>query len=252
VVQATVAAHISAICAGALKHRESIIDTAASTATTASKPGSSTLAPPEHGDTAPSPTAAASEVGESGGFDHAGAAPEREDDADVPSSGGGGGIRAAGGDAGTEGRAHGHRKEDDCAEEPVGGQGETRRTNQEEPDTTAAATGAAAPGAPGAPGATTDLVSVDAAGDPDNDDWWEEDEEGDDERDQGVRPNGGAGTGALWRGKAGRTDAANAGPEGGGNFAGSSLWIRRREREIPFLRLLVSSQVCLPLWPSFI
>ena len=262
-VQATVAAHISAICAGALRHRESIIETAA-TATSDLLAGSSALAP-RHVDTISMPTTpstmAAAEVDGYPVIGHVDAAPGSKDIAGGPSgggssSGGGGGGggagcggRTVGRDADTGGHAHERGREEGADEFDVEGtregQGETRhQTNQRDPDTEAAVATAVAPSGVTMPTAA-DPGSVSAGGDPgNNDDWWEEDEEEQDDRDGQPRPGGVAGASALWRGKAGRSDAATAPRREGCEVQSeSSRWIRRREREIPFLRLLVGSQV---------
>lgn len=80
-----------------------------------------------------------------------------------------------------------------------------------------------------------------------NEVWWEEDDEDEEEEGGGARPGAAvAGLNKLWRGTAAsRAGTENGGGEGGA--AGSRRWIHRREREAPFLRLLVGSQVR-PVW----
>lgn len=268
VVQATVAAHISAICAGALRFRDEIVAT-----TTRPTPA----AIPETEGVTPEPILAESvfsaTTAATGGRGDcieapAGEALERRGFEGGPAAvicsrgGGGGGGGEIGGFAGSachlryekKYEAHdqvraAHEKDTERLKEGRregdGGAEETEETDSPSPaaDTVPSSTSTAAPTAPAATSPTA--ADDDDDGDDDNGQWWEEDEEDDEEElvcEQGVQSDGTAGINKLWRGTTARSKTSNNGGGAGGETS-TSRWIRRREREIPFLGLLVRSQV---------
>ncbi|CAM9690413.1 unnamed protein product [Ectocarpus sp. 12 AP-2014] len=277
VVQATVAAHISAVCTTALRHREEII---ATTITPKSTPDVGGLTPTS------SFTEFMSSIdttAEGDGVGHAGGeALERGGVVGGPHAGScGGGDSSAdgcdhngvgGGDIEPPGHEHQMQKciaEQKRSPDTKGGEAnqlEEREINMpqsaedgagEEPP----AVNAAAVGSTEASSSPNSLVETDAAdhaasagddGD-DDDDWWEEDEEDSEGKDGGEKDIGHIDTAAsathgAWWGTAGKGVKSQGGGEGrevrgvGSGTSSTSRWMRRREREAPFLRLLVRSQ----------
>lgn len=241
-VQATVAAHISAICTGALRHRDEIIGskTRAGARTPQAKEG---LIPIPKLPDSTCRAAAAADGGEHCVQGRAGA---------VQACGDRGGS-ANGDPAGLlqqkekGGEDHGHH----VVEHHDGEGGE-----EESEGSAAPATAPSSPGtdptirrAPTMTTTTPDSVVPDDDDGGHNEDWWEEDDEGEQEQEGGGGARPGAAVAGLnkllWMGAAARTGAGEGGRKEGA--AGGRQWIHRREREAPFLRLLVSSQVYLRL-----
>lgn len=225
-VQATVAAHISAICTGALRHREDIIETTCGTFVASCAPQTEGLTAPAAKDPDAATSRAATNADRGGRCveDRAGEVQE--------CSGEGGSadvnpvvLQQKNGSRGDHGLVW----------------KETEKGEESEDRTASAAT----PFCLGAASITPNTLAPGSAADDDighNEDWWEEDDEAEEECQEGGRSSGVAGLNKLWGGTAARTRTAKKGARGGG-AAGNSRWIRRREREAPFLRLLVSSQV---------
>ncbi|CBJ27555.1 DENN (ISS) [Ectocarpus siliculosus] len=198
VVQATVAAHISAVCTTALRHRKEII---APTITPTSMLDAEGLTPTSSFTESMS-SADATVDGDDAG--HAGG--------EALERGGGVGGPHAGSCGGGDSSA------DSCDHNGVGG-------GDVEP----------------------------AAHDDADDDWWEEDEEdsegkGGCEKNSGQTETAASATHGAWWGTAGKGEKSQGGGGRGGGRggrgvgSGTSRWMRRREREAPFLRLLVRSQ----------
>lgn len=272
-VQATVAAHISAICAGALRYRDEIL-AATSKSKSAATPETEAVATPVP---LPADYASCATTTTTHGRDGClespgGRALERggitgglgseicgdRDGCCGGESGGGGGADPAG-------HPHHERKveaqehvcetsEEDSKEleerkrEGDGGTEETEETNASTPATAAAAAAAfssRSSTACAAPAATSPTA---VAYDTENGQWWEEDEEDEEDYEEekvceeGAQTDDAAGRTKTWRGTTSIPKTSNTGGGAGGG-TGSSRWIRRREREIPFLGLLVRSQV---------
>lgn len=281
-VQATVAAHISAVCTTALRHREEIIATTITptsmldaeglTPTSSFTESMSSADTTVDGDGAGHAGGEALERGGVVGGPHAGSCGGGDSSADSCDHNG-----VGGGDVEPAGREHQMKK---CIAEQKRSP-DTKGANQLEereankPQLTeggdgeeAAAVDAAAVGSTEASSSPHTLVETDAADhaasaedDDADDDWWEEDEE-DREGKDGCEKNSGqtetvaSATHGAWWGTAGKGEKSQGGggrgrggARGGGGAgrgvgSGTSRWMRRREREAPFLCLLVRSQVC--------
>ena len=285
-VQATVAAHISAICTGALRHREEIVDTT-----------SSSSSPPSSSNASPSPSAVTCTPRKTEGLPTR-SAPKRPR---APPSRATGAAECDGGRS-TEGRRSDEpgrragvappglllRKEGSEDLECVDTKDHHEKGEGGEGAMDAAAGTPSAPQRGTAPAAlatvTTPARSSSSAAEDDGEDdhnegWWEEDDDDDDDDDdeeeeeeeeaeeaeghkkkeegrEAARPaiTAVAGLNKLWRGTAAAAAASRAGTaakKGDGRKRGkraaggarSGRWMQRREREAPFLRLLVGSQV---------
>lgn len=244
VVQATVSAHISAVCAGALRHLDEII---ASTATAVSTPDakSSPALPPV------SDTNAAIQKG----HERSRVGPAGEELIGNITSGEGSG--GAGGGAHYTDRSQqqdvhdcGGEKDGEVAAEGGAQQAITREGGDagrtEDSDRDCCTPVAAAIGTANAEAASSTLldlpgttaVGAAATDGNDNEHWWEEDEEEERERDE---EHNNSTINRFWTGPSVRADKVAGGGEGG--EADGGCWLRRRGREAPFLRLLVGSQV---------
>ncbi|CAM9491829.1 unnamed protein product, partial [Scytosiphon promiscuus] len=254
VVQATVSAHISAVCAGALRHRDEIVastSTAASTIETKCSPSSSTTS-----DTSRSATATPSGGNEryregrdgealSGNGDDGDGGGGAGDDADPangleqhqmskPASEEHGAVRPEEGEKQAIRQEGEHAGRNECS-----GDGCPPQVAAVDADTVAAAS--ELPPAPDVLITTTTPGRTAATDGDDHGHWWEEDEEDEQESDEGDRV--GAATSAinrLWTGSLVRADEPAQGGSGGKMEA--SRWLRRRGKDVYFLQSLVRSQ----------
>lgn len=275
-VQATVAAHISAVCTTALRHREDII---ATTIPLTSTPDAEGLTPTPsftesmssadtavEGDDAGNAGSEALEPGGIVGGPHAGSCGGGDSSADSCDRNG-----VGGGDVDPAGRGHlmkaGNGTWNRSPDTKRGEENQLEEREEKIPQLTedgrgeeAAAIDAASVGSTDASPLPNTPVETDAADrtaaaedDDDDDDWWEEDEEDREgkegcEKSSGRTETAGSATHGAWWGTAGKAEKPQEGR--GGVVAwrlvgsGTSRWMRRREREAPFLRLLVRSQVC--------
>ena len=223
-VQATVAAHISTICAGALRHYDAI------TAAPATAPtGSLGNALDETFQATAGPGTA-----RGGGGDCTGRSPNDaracvglENDDGCGGRGGGGGVGGGGGDGGGCGGGHGHGGIGDIGGGGGGGRGGgggdgactapmgLAPMNRESSSDTAGGQGQSGRRQPGNAEKREDEEEVEEDGD---EHWWTDDEDIGKENEP--------------------TEAMESDPRGPGGG-----WMRRRRRVMPFLRLLVRSQV---------
>lgn len=294
-VQATVAAHISAICAGALRYRDEIV-----AATTKPSPAAATT-PETEVEVTPVPvlgaplSSAVATAADGRGYLHKVPVGEAlEHGGGIVGDDPGAGICSltVGGNYGTGSDPAGHLQHtetydeaheydvratsDNNSGEPKEGSngagvGGTQEPEEVDACTPAAVTVSSSPStayvvaafaAEASPPTATAGAAAAADDDDDSGQWWEEDEEDDEEEEEQQHvslervgnEDAGAGINKLWRGATAATSKTSKNGGGAGGETGSSrnssssTWIRRREREIPFLGLLVRSQVLQCCW----